>query len=115
MNLAWLSVGALVAAILVSCTTRLNVGLLALAFAWIIGVYFGGMSLGDVTSAFPLHLFLTLCGVTLLFSQAQVNGTLERVAQHAVRLCKGHAGLVPMMFFALAATLASVRSEEHTS
>ena len=108
MNLAWLSVGALVAAILVSCTTRLNVGLLALAFAWIIGVYFGGMSLGDVTSGFPVQLFLTLCGVTLLFSQAQVNGTLERVAQHAVRLCKGHAGLVPMMFFALAATLASV-------
>ena len=108
MNLAWLSVGALVVAILVSCTTRLNVGLLALAFAWIIGVYFGGMSLGDVTSGFPVQLFLTLCGVTLLFSQAQVNGTLERVAQHAVRLCKGHAGLVPMMFFALAATLASV-------
>lgn len=108
MNLAWLSVGALVVAILVSCTTRLNVGLLALAFAWIIGVYFGGMSLADVTSGFPVQLFLTLCGVTLLFSQAQVNGTLERVAHHAVRLCKGHAGLVPMMFFALAATLASV-------
>jgi Na+/H+ antiporter NhaD/arsenite permease-like protein len=108
MNLAWLSVGALVVAILVSCFTRLNVGLLGLAFAWIIGVYFGGMSLGDVTAGFPVQLFLTLSGVTLLFSQAQVNGTLERVAHHAVRLCRGHAGLIPMMFFALAAGLASV-------
>ncbi len=108
MNLASISVGALVVAILVSCFTRLNVGLLALAFAWIIGVYLGGMSLGEVLAGFPVQLFLTLCGVTLLFSQAQVNGTLERVAHHAVRLCRGHAGALPMMFFVLTAGLASV-------
>ena len=108
MDLASISVGALVVAILVSCFTRLNVGLLSIAFAWIIGVYLGGMSLVEVTSGFPVRLFLTLAGVTLLFSQAQVNGTLERVAKHAVRLCRGHRGMVPIMFFVLAATLASV-------
>ena len=108
MDLASISVGALVVAIVVSCTTRLNVGLLSLAFAWIIGVYLGGMSIGEVTAGFPVQLFLTLSGVTLLFSQAQVNGTLERVAKHAVRLCRGHRGFVPIMFFVLAATLASV-------
>ena len=108
MDLASISVGALVVAILVSCFTRLNVGLLSIAFAWIIGVYLGGMTLGEVTDGFPVGLFLTLVGVTLLFSQAQVNGTLERVAKHAVRLCRGHRGFVPIMFFALAATLASV-------
>jgi di/tricarboxylate transporter len=108
MDLASISVGALVVAILVSCFTRMNVGLLSLAFAWIIGVYLGGMSVGEVTAGFPVQLFLTLSGVTLLFSQAQVNGTLERVAKHAVRLCRGHKGFVPIMFFVLAATLASV-------
>jgi len=108
MNLASISVGALVVAIIVSCTTRLNVGLLSLAFAWIIGVYLGGMSLPEVLSGFPVPLFLTLAGVTLLFSQAHVNGTLERVAHHAVRLCRGQRGFVPIMFFTLAATLASV-------
>jgi di/tricarboxylate transporter len=86
----------------------MNVGLLSLAFAWIIGVYLGGMSLNEVIAGFPVQLFLTLSGVTLLFSQAQVNGTLERVAKHAVRLCRGHKGFVPIMFFVLAATLASV-------
>ena len=108
MDLASISGGELVVAILVSCFTRLNVGLLSIAFAWIIGVYLGGMSLAEVTSGFPVRLFLTLAGVTLLFSQAHVNGTLERVAKHAVRLCRGHRGFVPIMFFALAATLASV-------
>lgn len=108
MDLAQISVGALVVAIVVSCFSRLNVGLLSLAFAWIIGVYLGGMSLNEVIAGFPVGLFLTLAGVTLLFSQAQVNGTLERVAKHAVRLCRGHRGMVPIMFFVLAATLASV-------
>ena len=43
MNLAVLSVAALALAVLVSCVSRLNVGVLAVALAWIIGVYIGGM------------------------------------------------------------------------
>src|ERR1700704_5594848 len=108
MNLAYLSLGALVIAILVSCFTELNVGILSLAFAWIVGVYFGGMTLNQVIAGFPVALFLTLAGVTLLFSQAQLNGTLDRVAHRAVLICRGNTGLIPVMFFVLAATLASL-------
>ncbi len=39
MDLAYVSLGALVVAILVSCFTELNVGVLALALAWVVGVY----------------------------------------------------------------------------
>ena len=42
MSLAVLSVAALAVAIVVSCVTTLNVGVLAVALAWIIGVYIGG-------------------------------------------------------------------------
>ncbi len=96
---------ALAAAVGLSCFTRLNVGLLAMALAWVIGVYVVGLPLKEVTAGFPVDLFLTLAGVTLLFSQASVNGTLPRVAQNAVRLCRGRAGLVPVLFFVLAAAL----------
>ena len=108
MPLAWLSLGALVVAMIVSCTTTMNVGVLALALAWIVGVYLGGMSLGDVLSGFPVQLFLTLTGVTLLFTQAQLNGTLDRVAHAAVRVCRGNAGLIPVMFFVLGSVIASL-------
>ena len=108
MNLAYVSLAALVIAILVSCFTELNVGILSLAFAWIVGVYLGGMTLNQVIAGFPVALFLTLAGVTLLFSQAQLNGTLDRIAHRAVQLCRGNAGLIPVMFFVLAATLASL-------
>ena len=108
MSLAWLSLSALFVAIVVSCFTRLNVGVLAIAFAWIVGVYFGGMRLDDVVAGFPIQLFLTLVGVTMLFTQAQLNGTLDQIAHRSVRLCRGNTGLIPVTFFMLGLGIASL-------
>jgi di/tricarboxylate transporter len=108
MNLAYISLAALVIAILVSCFTELNVGILAIAFAWIVGVYFGGMTPNDVIGGFPISLFLTLAGVTLLFTQAQLNGTLDRIAHRAVGVCRGNVGFIPVIFFLLGLGLASL-------
>jgi di/tricarboxylate transporter len=107
MSLGAVTLGALALAIVLSCTSRLNVGLLALALAWIIGVYVGDLPLREVTAGFPVSLFLTLAGVTLLFAQAHVNGTLDIVAHNAMRLCRGRVGIVPIMYFVLGALLAS--------
>ena len=108
MSLAALSVAALVVAIVVSCVTSMNVGILGIALAWIIGVYVGHMPVATVMNGFPSQLLLTLAGVTLLFTIAQSNGTLDRLAHHAVRSCRGNRGVLPIMFFALAAALASL-------
>jgi di/tricarboxylate transporter len=107
MSLAWLSLGALICALVVSCVSPVNIGVLALVFAWIVGVYAGGMRFEQVIAGFPISLFLTLVGVTLLFAQAQGNGTLERIARRAVRLCGGVRGAIPIMFFVLTALLSS--------
>ena len=107
MSLAALSLVALLLAILASTVTPLNVGVLALAFAWGVAWY-GGIGLNEVMAGFPVSLFLTLAGVTLLFTQAQLNGTLTKVAERALRLCRGNAGLVPVMFFVVGWALASV-------
>jgi Na+/H+ antiporter NhaD/arsenite permease-like protein len=107
VTLAWLSVAALMVALVLSCTTRLNIGVVSLVFAWVVGVYFGGMKVDQIAAGFPVQLFLTMAGVTLLFAQAQTNGTLEKIARSAVALCRGNAGVVPMMFFVVAAALAS--------
>src|SRR5262245_59525319 len=106
MSLAWISLAALVVVIVASCTTAVNLGILSVVFAWVIGVYLGptmGRAIGPkaVMAGFPTELFLTLVGVTALFSQAQVNGTLERVARLGVRCCRGNVGLIPIMFFGL--------------
>jgi di/tricarboxylate transporter len=108
MNLAWISIAALVTAVALSCTTAINVGILSLAMALVVGVYLGGMSVGAVLQGFPTPLLVTLIGVTLLFAIAECNGTLARVTGAAVRLCRGHAGVLPMMFFGLGILISTI-------
>ena len=40
-------------------------------------------------AGFPVTLFLTLAGVTLLFSIAETNGTLDCLARRAIQLARG--------------------------
>lgn len=108
MSLAWLSIGALVLAVGLSCTTAINVGILSLAMAWVLGVYVGGMPVNAVLAGFPVQLLVTLVGVTLLFSMSETNGTLSRLTGRAVRLCRGHAGVLPIMFFGVGLFVATI-------
>ena len=108
VSLGAICVAALVVAILVSCVSQLNVGVLAIAMAWIIGVYVGGLPANDVIGGFPTALFLTLAGVTLLFALAGSNGTLDKIARYAVRTCRGNRGLVAVMYFVMPAALATI-------
>jgi len=105
---AVLSLIALLVAIVLSCTSRINVGVLSIAFAWLIGVYQAGMKPDAVAGGFPSSLFVTLAGVTLLFGLAHVNGTLDALARRAVRLARGNARVLPLFFFVLAFALSSV-------
>ena len=108
MSLAWISVAALVLAITLSCTTTINVGVLSLALALIVGVGLGDMTPAQVLDGFPVDLLVTLVGVTLLFAIAEVNGTLARLTERAVRLCRGHAGVLPIMFFVIGFVVATI-------
>jgi di/tricarboxylate transporter len=110
MDLAWISLAALAVVIVVSCTTTVNPGILAIVFAWVIGVYLGRppLKVKEVAAGFPTDLFLTLVGVTLFFALAAGNGTLDRVARLAVRGCRGNTGMIPLAFFGLALGIASI-------
>lgn len=108
MTPAVLSLLALLVAIVLSCTSRINVGLLAIAFAWVIGTGPAGWGASQVMAGFPASLFLTLTGVTLLFGLAEANGTLERLAQRVIHWSGGHPRVVPVVFFLAAGLLSSV-------
>jgi di/tricarboxylate transporter len=88
--------------------TSVNVGVVSLALAWIVGVYLGGMETAKVIGTFPIDLLINLVGITLLFGMANNNGTLGRIAARAVRACRGSAGVMPIMFFFIAVTLSSI-------
>jgi di/tricarboxylate transporter len=113
IDLAWISLAALLLVIVLSCTTSVNPGFVALALAWVIGVYvapFWGrrFTVGEVMAGFPTDLFLTLVGVTLLFTLARDNGTLDQVVRTALQGCRGNVGLIPVVFFGLSLSIASI-------
>ena len=108
MSSAVLAVLALLLAIALSMTARVNVGLLSIALAWAIGVYAARMKAEAVIASFPSGLFITLAGVTFLFAIAKANGTLDLLAYRAARLVRGNAGLLPLVFFALACALSTI-------
>lgn len=111
--LAWLSLLALVVVVAVSCSASVHAGVLAIVLAWLLGVYAAAalgqpVTVKELAAGFPSELFLTLVGVTLLFAQAQANGTLERLALRAVRACRGSVALLPLTYFLLALGLATI-------
>ncbi|MBL8829368.1 MAG: hypothetical protein JNM18_20455 [Planctomycetaceae bacterium] len=112
MDLSLVSLVALVVVVLVSCATNVNIGLLAMTLAWLIGsgvaAYLGeAIPAKTIAGYFPVELFMTLVGTTLLFSIAQQNGALRWITQAGVHACRGNARLVPWLYFALAAGLSA--------
>jgi di/tricarboxylate transporter len=101
LSLAWISLSALALAVALSCTAAINVGLLSLCTALLVGVYLADLSAATVLDGFPVTLLVTLVGVTLLFSIAETNGTLSRLTARAVRLCRGRPFWLPLLFFLL--------------
>ena len=107
MTAALASLLALLAAILVSCTSRINIGIVAIALAWAVGAY-ARLPAEAVLGGFPSSLFITLAGVTLLFSLAEANGTIALVAHRLLRLARGRAPAVPIIIFFIACAISTI-------
>lgn len=106
--LAWASIIALAIAIVISCITTLNIGLLSITFAFLVGVLWGGMKIADLLKGFPVSLLILLVGVSYLFSLAEANGTLEKLARYFIRGVRGRAAFLPIVYFVIAFILSSI-------
>jgi di/tricarboxylate transporter len=107
MSPATASVCALLVAIAASCTSRINVGLVAIPLAWAAGAY-AGRPAEAILAGFPSSLFVTLAGVTVLFTLAEVNGTVPLVARRLLGLARGRHALVPPLIFLIACVISTV-------
>ena len=107
MSPASVAVCALVAAIVISCTSRINVGVIAIPLSWAVGLY-AGQSAEAVLVGFPGSLFVTLAGVTLLFGLAEANGTIGLLVDQMMALARGQNRRVPLLLFLIAGTIATM-------
>ena len=108
MNVPTISLIALLVAIVISCTTDLNIGTLAIGLSLVVGHYFGGVNIPDIVRGYPTGLLMLLAGTTYLFAIAQTNGTLEKVSKYTIKAARGRVALLPVVLFFLAFGLSSM-------
>ena len=86
----------------------LNVGIVAIAFAIILGAVFADTTAVKIMASWPIDLFMILTGVTFLFGIATTNGTMEKLTARAIRLAKGNTALIPLIIFVLIAVITTI-------
>ena len=105
--MALLSLSLLVLAILIAFFKKMNAGLICIAFALVLG-HLTGFTDKQIISGFSYNLFLTLLGVTYLFSLAQSNGTLRLMAVKTLALAGDRSYLVPIFLFVFSTILSAI-------
>ncbi|GAA2184846.1 SLC13 family permease [Brooklawnia cerclae] len=105
---ALVSLIALAVIVIISCFRDMNVGILAIAAGIAIGMALLGMKLSETFASWPISLFMTLTGVTFMFSCAQVNGTMEKLTAHTVRLARTNTAFIPLTLFLLVTAITTI-------
>ena len=107
MNWGLISLLMLVVAIALGFFRKLNVGLLCMAFAVVLG-RLAGFKEANVMAGWSTSLFLMLLGVTFLFSIAQSNGTLELFARKVVAMSGKQTKMIPIAIYLMTTFLAAI-------
>ena len=96
----------LIGAIVLGFAKKMNVGVVCLGLALILGKL-GGMGAGDIYKGFPYKLFATLLGTMLFFSLLQQNGTLEKISKRLISICGKNTFLVPIIVYVVSFVLSA--------
>jgi di/tricarboxylate transporter len=107
-NLDAISLIALAVAIVISIWKKINLGILSLALAFVIGVLLGGKTPKEIVAGYPADLLITLLGISFFFGIANTNGTMDKLMKYAVKSVRGKVGLLPIVIFFAAAIVSSV-------
>ena len=99
-----ISIIVLIVIFLIGTTMGINMGVLGIVAAFILGTALG-VSEDDIFAGFPGDLFVILVGVTFLFGIASSNGTVDWLIHAAVRAVGGRTAAIPWVFFLVTAIL----------
>ncbi len=85
----------LVVCIVVGNVKKVNVGLMAMACAWIIACWFGGVFASKVTALFPTKIVMYLICITFFYGFAISTGTMQNIGDKIVYAFRNHIKLIP--------------------
>lgn len=115
MFLSILIILAIIIAIYLGEKFDINTGLVALAFAYLIGCFVLGMSINDLLATFPIKLFLVIFTLALFFNFAVVNGTLEKIANLLLYKFQKQTKWLPLILYFITALVSGMGAGFFTS
>lgn len=77
-------IAAIVLAIIIGTKLKMNIGIVAMLFAYLIGVTFSGMSGKAVAALFPTNIFVTQLVATFFYGFASINGAFNGLADRII-------------------------------
>ena len=90
---------ALFASIAIGYLTKKNIGYIAIAFAYILGVFVFKQSAGSILGLWPTGLFLTMVSIMAFYGYASANGTLQLLAEKVIYPFRKKVMLLPFVVF----------------
>lgn len=100
---------ALIFAIVLGIRTNINLGIISVALAFLIGHFMVGMPSAQIyLEGWPLKLFFMLLGMTLLFGIARINGTFTVLAQQISSFSFGSRKLMCLIIFVFCALVSMI-------
>lgn len=107
--IASIALFALICAIVIGIKTNINLGIICIALAYLIGHFLVGIPSADIyMTGWPLKLFFMLMGMTLLFGIAKINGFFAVLAQQISSLAFGNRKLLCLIIFVFCALVSMV-------
>lgn len=108
MENAILFFGGILLVLILGTKWKVNIGVVALVFTFLIGTTVGGLSAGGVVALFPVTLFFNFFIATFLFGFAACNGTLEKLSAHLIYACRNAGWTLGLLFFAVSVAIAGL-------
>ncbi|MGL5440211.1 MAG: SLC13 family permease [Filifactoraceae bacterium] len=108
LNVGFIALIVLFIVITIGFFKKMNVGLLAIAAAVLLGYISGEFKAKDIVGGFSSSLMMTLLGVTFLFSVIQTTGALEHLVQKIVRKTGSFTWFVPIVMYIVGFVVSAV-------
>ena len=105
---------AIVICIILGYTTKINIGLFAIAFSYFIGCFGMGMKAYEIVELWPLKIFFVIFAVTLFYNFPLANGALEKLSNHLIYRCRQFPAFLPLVIFFVATIIAGLGAGYYT-
>lgn len=97
---------AIVVSIALGWKFKFNTGILAMGFAFLIGVFMMDLKVSAVIGFWPTNIVFFLIAISLFFTYATSNGTMELLGKKMLYAMNGNAKLIPWVITLVCAVVA---------